>query len=240
AGQMSESSPGPERERQLLELLTRALALPPAARAAFVTGAAGDPALAADVLNLLAGEPQLAGFLEHAPLERITIRSPEDGTPEPAERVGAFRLLRQLGAGGMGQVFLAIQTEPVERRVALKLMQPALSSPEGRARFQAERQALARLSHVNVAQLYESGTTSDGRLFFAMELIEGQPITEYCDSRRLDVDERLRLFAAVCAGAHHAHEHRLVHRDLKPSNVLVADADGHAVPKIIDFGIAKA
>ncbi len=237
---MSESRPGPERERQLLDLLTRALALPPGARAGFVTEAAGDPVLAADVLELLAGEPQLAGFLERPPLDRITTGSPGDSTPESEERIGAFRLLRQLGAGGMGQVFLAVQTEPVERRVALKLMQPALSSPEGRARFQAERQALARLSHVNVAQLYESGTTADGRLFFAMELIEGRPITEYCDSRRLDVDERLQLFAAVCAGAQHAHEHRLVHRDLKPSNVLVSDADGRAVPKIIDFGIAKA
>jgi serine/threonine protein kinase/Tol biopolymer transport system component len=229
-----------DRERRLVEVLTQALAVPASGRRAFVKQTcAGDAALADDVLALLAEESALSGFLERPALAGLDEAAEHPPPPAPGQ-VGSFRLLRPLGEGGMGQVFLAQQTEPVEREVALKLMQPGLSAPAGRARFQAERQALARLSHRNVAQLYESGTTADDRLFFAMEVIDGPPITEYCDRHQLDVDARLRLFVAACMGVQHAHDHGLVHRDLKPSNVLVATVDGEPVPKIIDFGIAQA
>jgi non-specific serine/threonine protein kinase/serine/threonine-protein kinase len=165
-------------------------------------------------------------------------------TGEPAasepQRLGPYRLLGRLGEGGMGVVYRAEQTEPVERQVALKVIRAARLDAPARRRFGAERQALARLAHPHVARLYEAGTTEDGHPFFAMELVEGEPITSFCDARRLDLAGRLELFRAVCEGVHHAHQKGLLHRDLKPSNILVTAVDGRPVPKIIDFGVAKA
>jgi serine/threonine-protein kinase len=153
-------------------------------------------------------------------------------------RIGPYKLVRELGAGGMGTVFLAIQEEPFERRVALKLIQPRIDSRDSTRRFQEERQILARIRHPNVAQLYDGGTTPDGRPYFVMEYVEGVPIHEYCDAHHLSVRERLELMLQVCSAVHLAHQKlRVVHRDLKPSNILVTE-DG--VPKLLDFGIAKA
>ncbi|MEM8993385.1 MAG: serine/threonine-protein kinase [Acidobacteriota bacterium] len=153
--------------------------------------------------------------------------------------IGPFQILRELGHGGMGTVYLAEQSAPIRRRVAVKVAREWLD--EGaRLRLAAERQAMARLSHENVARLYEAGATDAGHPYFAMEYVEGETLTAYCDSQRLGVDERLRLFLDVCAGVEHAHRHGIIHRDLKPSNILVAEGDGGPRPKVIDFGIAKA
>jgi len=166
-------------------------------------------------------------------------RAPEATAP-PGMQVGPYRILTTLGEGGMGAVYLAQQTEPVERKVALKVIRSVLASATAIARFAAERQAMARLSHLNVAQMYEAGTTAEGRPYFAMEHVDGPPITEYCDRHALTLEQRLRLFMAVCAGVQHAHQRGIIHRDIKPSNILVHEVDGQPVPKVIDFGIAKA
>jgi tetratricopeptide (TPR) repeat protein/predicted Ser/Thr protein kinase len=154
--------------------------------------------------------------------------------------IGRYRLLELLGEGGMGAVYLAEQHEPVHRKVALKLMRATLPGPSAVARFNAERQALARLSHPSIAAMYDAGTTDDGYPFFVMEHVEGRPLVEYCDEHRLTIRQRVELFIQICKGVQHAHQKGVIHRDLKPSNVLVAEIEGRAVPKIIDFGIAKA
>jgi non-specific serine/threonine protein kinase/serine/threonine-protein kinase len=156
------------------------------------------------------------------------------------EWIGPFRVQRILGEGGMGAVYLGEQLQPVRREVALKVIHASLRSPVALARFDAERQAMARLSHPNVAALYEAGTTSDGFPYFAMEYLPGATLVQYCDRNRLDLRQRVALFAQVCDGVQHAHQKGLIHRDLKPSNLLVAEVDGQPVPKVIDFGIAKA
>ena len=158
----------------------------------------------------------------------------------PPTTLGPYRLVEPLGEGGMGIVYLAEQTAPVRRRLALKLVRDCLQTPENVARFDSERQTLARLSHPNIGQMFEAGTTEDGHPYFAMELIEGEPLTTFCNRRRSTVDERLELFIAVCRGVHHAHQRGIIHRDLKPSNILVTEIEGKPVPKIIDFGVAKA
>ena len=154
--------------------------------------------------------------------------------------VGPYRLLERVGDGGMGEVWCADQLEPVRRRVALKLIKRGMDSSQVVARFDAERQALARMAHPAIARVFDAGTAPDGRPYFAMEYIEGVPITEYCDRNKLATRERLELFCRVCDGVQHAHQKAVMHRDLKPSNILVADRDGKAEPKIIDFGLAKA
>jgi non-specific serine/threonine protein kinase/serine/threonine-protein kinase len=156
------------------------------------------------------------------------------------QQIGPYRVIRAIGEGGMGSVFLAQQDEPVRRQVAIKVIRSPFSRAEERIRFQAEQQAMARLSHPNVAQMFEAGTTQDGYPYFVMEWIDGMSIVEYCDRRTLSVEKRLELFAAVCDGVLHAHQKSIVHRDLKPSNILVIEVDGRPLPKIIDFGVAKA
>jgi eukaryotic-like serine/threonine-protein kinase len=151
-----------------------------------------------------------------------------------------FRLIKEIGRGGMGVVWLAEQDEPVKRRVALKLVRSELNSREALARFDAEKQALAMMDHQNIAKVLDAGMTGDGRPYFVMELVDGIPITQYCDDSRLSVDERLKLFVPVCKAVQHAHQKGVIHRDLKPSNVLVTVIDGEAVPRVIDFGLAKA
>ena len=175
---------------------------------------------------------------------------PRPVTPKPGaqgeaprradEFIGKYRLVELLGEGGMGSVFLAEQREPVHRFVALKLMRSSLKGAIAVTRFSAERQALARLTHPNIAAMYEAGTTEDGFPYFAMERVEGSPVTAYCDMRRLPLRERLELFRSICEGVLHAHQKGIIHRDLKPTNVLVTEVEGRPVPKIIDFGIAKA
>ena len=159
---------------------------------------------------------------------------------EVSERIGPYRLLRQIGEGGMGLVFEAEQTEPIRRRVALKIVKQGLDTREFVARFESERQAIAMMDHPCIAKVFDAGASAQGRPYFVMEYVEGTPITEYCDEHRLSVKQRLDLFVQVCEGVQHAHQKAIIHRDLKPSNVMVAEVDGKPVPKIIDFGVAKA
>jgi eukaryotic-like serine/threonine-protein kinase len=156
------------------------------------------------------------------------------------QRIGRYRIVQVLGQGGMGTVYLGEQTEPIRRQVAIKLIRSSRFDSQFTHRFEAERQALARMSHPCIAQVYEAGDSESGQPFFAMEHVPGVPITEYCDRERLTVDERLDLFVAVCRGIHHAHQKGILHRDIKPPNILVAKEQGRPVPKIIDFGVAKA
>lgn len=156
------------------------------------------------------------------------------------ERIGPYRLLERLGEGGIGEVWMAEQTEPVRRRVALKLVKPGMDTRQVLARLEAERQALAVMDHPNIASFYDGGATEAGRPYFVMELVQGVPITEYCDRHRLSTAERLRLFQDVCHAVQHAHQKGVIHRDLKPSNVLVTVKENEPVVKVIDFGIAKA
>jgi serine/threonine protein kinase len=169
--------------------------------------------------------------------------------PEPVEseplasigdRVGPYKLLEKIGEGGMGEVWVADQLEPIKRRVALKLIKPGMDSRSVLARFEAERQALAVMDHPNIAKVLDAGTTTDGRPYFVMELVKGTPITEFCDARKLTPKQRLELFIPVCQAIQHAHMKGIIHRDIKPSNVLVALHDEVPVPKVIDFGVAKA
>lgn len=157
-----------------------------------------------------------------------------------AGQIGPHRLLQLLGEGGMGEVWLAEQKTPIHRTVALKLIKAGMDTKAVVARFESERQALALMDHPHIAQVYDAGSTTEGRPYFAMEYVPGLPITEYCDKHRLTVEERLELFMQVCDGVQHAHQKAIIHRDLKPSNVLVVEHDNKAVPKIIDFGLAKA
>src|SRR5579863_9880286 len=153
---------------------------------------------------------------------------------------GRYHILRTLGEGGMGTVYLAEQREPIRRRVALKVVKLGMDTTQVLARFANERQALAVMDHPNIARILDAGATRQGRPFFVMEYIEGVPITQYCDGQRMTIGQRLELFLAVCQAVQHAHQKGVIHRDLKPSNVLVMEHEGTSVPKVIDFGIAKA
>jgi eukaryotic-like serine/threonine-protein kinase len=158
----------------------------------------------------------------------------------PGTVIGPFRLLQQIGEGGMGIVWMAEQTRPVQRKVALKVIKPGMDSRQVVARFEAERQALALMDHVNIARVFDGGTTESGRPYFVMELVHGVPITKYCDDHQLTPRERLELFVPVCQAIQHAHQKGIIHRDVKPSNVMVTLYEGKPVPKVIDFGVAKA
>jgi serine/threonine protein kinase/tetratricopeptide (TPR) repeat protein len=158
----------------------------------------------------------------------------------PDASIGPYRLIEEIGEGGMGVVYVAEQSQPVRRRVALKVIKPGMDTSQVVARFEAERQALALMDHPNIARALDAGTTAGGRPYFVMELVQGVPITRYCDEARLSPLERLELFVPVCRAIQHAHQKGIIHRDLKPTNVLITLIDGHPVPKVIDFGIAKA
>ncbi len=166
--------------------------------------------------------------IDHPPLE------------QPGTQIGPYKLLEQIGEGGMGVVYVASQKEPLRRKVALKIIKPGMDTREVVARFEAERQALALMDHPNIAKVFDAGATDAGRPYFAMELVKGTPITEYCDREQLTMRERLALFVTLCHGVQHAHQKGVIHRDLKPSNLLIEVHDVRPVPKIIDFGIAKA
>ena len=161
-------------------------------------------------------------------------------TEKPGTLVGPYKLLEQIGEGGMGLVFMARQQEPVKRNVALKVIKPGMDSKQVIARFEAERQALALMDHPNIARVLDAGSTESGRPYFVMDLVRGIPVTEYCDRERLSTRDRLGLFVPICQAVQHAHQKGIIHRDLKPSNVMVTLHDGTPVPKIIDFGVAKA
>jgi serine/threonine protein kinase/tetratricopeptide (TPR) repeat protein len=219
-----------------------------AARAAYLDAAcAGEPDLRARVEALLRAHERPGPFLEPdatgppAAGPRESDTAPYGGPFEgPGATIGPYRLLQVIGEGGMGTVYMAEQAEPVRRRVALKVVRAGLDGRQILARFEAERQALALMDHPNIARVLDAGATPDGRPYFAMELVKGVPITQFCDERRLPPRERIDLFVAVCQAVQHAHQKGVIHRDLKPSNVLVALYDDRPVPKVIDFGIAKA
>jgi serine/threonine protein kinase/tetratricopeptide (TPR) repeat protein len=165
---------------------------------------------------------------------------PQAAMGQARESIGPYRLLQLIGSGGMGEVWLAEQTKPLRRQVALKLIKAGMDTGEVVARFQSERQALAMMDHPSIAKVFDAGSTPQGRPYFVMEYIIGIPITQYCDQHRMTVRERLELFVQVCEGVQHAHQKAIIHRDLKPSNILVGEVDGKPVPRIIDFGVAKA
>jgi non-specific serine/threonine protein kinase/serine/threonine-protein kinase len=169
-----------------------------------------------------------------------TITEPATHHDGPGSRIGPYKLLQQIGEGGFGIVFMAEQEQPVRRRVALKIVKPGMDSAQVSARFEAERQALAMMDHQNIARVFDAGTTPAGRAYFVMELVHGIKITKYCDDNHLSLRERLELFIPVCQAIQHAHQKGIIHRDVKPSNVLVTLYDGKPVPKVIDFGVAKA
>ena len=218
------------------ELFLKALELHSAAeRQQFLDGAyGGDAALRSEVEALLQASAGAGSFLDApAAAAVVTIPEPPVSGP-PATVIGPYKLLQQLGEGGMGTVFMAEQTQPVRRKVALKIIKPGMDSRQVIARFEAERQALALMDHPNIAKVFDAGTTATGQPYFVMELVKGVPITRYCDG------SSPALFVPVCQAVQHAHQKGIIHRDLKPSNVLVAVYDDQAVPKVIDFGIAKA
>jgi serine/threonine protein kinase len=239
-----------------------ALEMTPAERSAFLEQACGgDTTLRAHLEALLKAHDNPGSFLAR-PLARVGATSdfeasagtaattpdetggagpgPRTAAVGPGSRVGPYLLLRQIGQGGMGTVFLAEQTHPVQRQVALKLIRPGMDSGQIIARFEAERQALALMDHPHIARVLDAGTAASGCPYFVMELVQGTPITRYCDDHRLSPGQRLGLFIPVCQAVQHAHQKGVIHRDLKPSNVLVARYDGRPAPKVIDFGVAKA
>jgi WD40 repeat protein/serine/threonine protein kinase len=213
----------------------------PAERAAYLDGACGpDAELRALVEGLLKAHEEAGSFLEQPLFEPTPTTDPVPNPEIPGTVIGPYKLLQQIGEGGMGRVFMAEQTQPVQRKVALKVIKPGMDSKQVIARFEAERQALALMDHVNIARVFDGGTTESGRPYFVMELVHGVPITKYCDDNHLTPRERLELFVPVCQAIQHAHQKGIIHRDVKPSNVLITLYDGQPVPKVIDFGVAKA
>lgn len=214
----------------------------PAQRAAYLDQACGaDVALRRQIEDLIAAEARLGGFLmqPHPDVEATADQSPHVAE-RPGTQIGPYKLLQQIGEGGMGVVYMAEQEQPVRRRVALKIIKPGMDSRQVIARFEAERQALAMMDHQNIARVLDAGTTQSGRPYFVMELVHGVPITKFCDDSRLTPRERLELFVPVCQAIQHAHQKGVIHRDIKPSNILVTMYDDKPVPKVIDFGVAKA
>src|SRR5271156_237486 len=227
-------------QRELvMDLFGAALDLPPGERAAFLdTECKGNRDLRQEVEALLHADANAGTFLQHPILELPTANFPETDVFESI--IGPYQLLQLIGEGGMGQVWLAEQKQPVRRRVAIKLIKVGMDTREVVARFESERQALALMDHPAIAKVFDAGSTLQGRPYFVMEYVTGVPITTYCDTHKLTTHERLELFIRVCEGVQHAHQKAILHRDLKPSNILVSEVDGKPVPQIIDFGVAKA
>ena len=213
----------------------------PAERQAYLQDACGDDSAARQRVEALFKVYEDAGsFLESPPASPTASMAPASSTELSGTVIGPYKLLQPIGEGGMGTVYMAEQTQPVRRTVALKLIKAGMDSRQVLARFGAERQALALMDHPNIAKVFDAGTTDTGRPYFVMELVKGIPITRFCDERRLTLRERLELAIPVCQAVQHAHQKGIIHRDLKPSNVLIALYDGKPVPKVIDFGVAKA
>ena len=209
----------------------------PAARAACLDeGCHGDAPLRAEVEKLLLAHAQAEGFLE-APICGPTETALSE---QVGDKIGPYKLLQQIGEGGCGVVYMAEQESPIRRHVALKIIKLGMDTRAVIARFEAERQALALMEHPNIARVLDAGATETGRPYFVMELVRGIRITEYCDQNQLSTEARLNLFVQVCHAIQHAHQKGVIHRDIKPSNILVTVNDGVPVPKVIDFGIAKA
>ena len=228
--------------------------LPVEERAFYLDGAcAGDTVLRREVEELLEANDAAGAFLHELategenppkpgvlPAPAKTLREEHSPSAQPGDTICRYKLLEKIGEGGFGVVYVAEQREPVKRRVALKVIKLGMDTRQVVARFEAERQALALMDHPNIAKVLDAGATETGRPFFVMELVKGIPITKYCDQEKLGIRERLDLFIKVCHAIQHAHQKGIIHRDIKPSNILVTLHDGVPVPKVIDFGIAKA
>jgi eukaryotic-like serine/threonine-protein kinase len=247
----------PERWEKLKDLCHLALEREWEERDSFLQNAcSGDADLLRDALSMIARATSGGGILDGPIWKDFALEAepgevvPQAVSPETvsllgraiteATVIGKYHLLQKIGEGGMGEVWLAEQKEPVRRRVALKLVKAGLNTREVVGRFESERQALALMEHPAIAKVFDAGSTRDGAPYFAMEYVAGVPISEYCDNHRLPIKGRLDLFIQVCEGVRHAHQKAVIHRDLKPSNILVEELDGRPVPKIIDFGVAKA
>jgi eukaryotic-like serine/threonine-protein kinase len=234
AGRSSQVMSDSSREE---ELFTAALAQPANERAIFLTCAcAGDEILRVKIAALLAAYERAPAYLDTSPVGDPVVFLAE----KAGDRIGRYKLLRKLGEGGCGSVHLAEQEEPVRREVALKIIKLGMDTETVIARFEAERQALALMDHPNIAQVFDAGATDTGRPYFVMELVRGVPISKFAEENNLTLAARLQLFIQVCQAIQHAHQKGVIHRDIKPSNILVAQHDGIAVPKVIDFGVAKA
>jgi eukaryotic-like serine/threonine-protein kinase len=224
----------PEQWPRIKEIVGAALERDPSERPAFLDQVCSqDKDLRSEVESLLAAHAD-AGALS-GPLAVSTVAEALGET----KTIGPYRLIRILGVGGMGEVWLVEQTEPVRRPVALKLIRAGLYDADLLRRFRSERQALAIMDHPAIAKVFDAGATPAGQPYLAMEYVDGLPITDYCDRKKLGIRERLKLFVQVCEGVQHAHQKAIIHRDLKPSNILVAEIDGKPTPRIIDFGLAK-
>jgi serine/threonine protein kinase len=224
-------------------LVQAALRLPPEQRAAFLARACGsDEALRHRLQAQLEHQPPFPPPPGDTTLTAPNRPLPRSQSPDEqvGDKIGPYQLVRVIGQGGMGSVWLAEQTEPIRRTVALKVVKAGLDSNQVLARFEAERQVLALMDHPNIAKVLDAGTAPSGRPYFVMELVNGTPLTTFCDEERLSLRQRLELFVPICQAAQHAHQKGIIHRDLKPSNILVASYDGRPMPKIIDFGVAKA
>jgi len=234
-------NPEPQREEALFKAAAQ---LTGAARAAFLDSAChGDAALRQRLEVLLVAHEQSGDSLAtDAPAARATMKLELSDAPDEAvgQKIGRYKILEKVGEGGCGVVYVAEQTDPVRRRVALKVIKLGMDTKQVVARFESERQALAMMDHPNIAKVLDAGTTQTGRPYFVMELVRGIRITDYCDQNQLSTKERLDLFIKVCQAIQHAHQKGIIHRDIKPSNILVTLHDGVPVPKVIDFGIAKA
>ncbi|HLP77161.1 MAG TPA: serine/threonine-protein kinase, partial [Candidatus Paceibacterota bacterium] len=223
---------------QLQEIFSRARQCQsPTEREEYLAGACkDDPGLRQQVESLLLAYEQAGDFLGG------TVKLPQSDVEieRAGVMIGRYKLLQKIGEGGFGVVYMAEQVEPMQRKVALKIIKAGMDTREVVARFEAERQALALMDHPNIAKVLDAGTTQAGRPYFVMELVNGIPITDYCDRENFPTTQRLRLFMKVCHAVQHAHQKGIIHRDLKPNNVLVTLHDGEPVPKVIDFGVAKA
>lgn len=225
----------PSQWQRIKEIVGTALEQEPSRRGVYLDEAcADDSGLRAEVDSLL------SAYEKSDDLSRSPFAGARFDVPVESQSMGPYRLIKKLGEGGMGQVWLAEQTAPVRRQVALKLIRAGMLHSDALQRFQAERQSLALMDHPAIAKVFDAGATPNGQPFFVMEYVEGRPITEFCDQKKLILRERLQLFIQVCEAVQHAHQKAVIHRDLKPANILVAEIDGKPRPRIIDFGLAKA
>src|SRR2546425_3477975 len=210
-------------------------------RALYLKSACGDDlGLRERIDRLIEAEHEADAFLAEDPFDLERLGKPASLKEAPGMIVGRYKLLQQIGEGGCGVVYMAEQEHPIRRRVALKVIKLGMDTKQVIARFEAERQALAIMDHPNIAKVLDAGATDAGHPYFVMELVRGVKITEYCDQANLTTHDRLDLFIKVCQAIQHAHQKGIIHRDIKPSNILVTLHDGVPVPKVIDFGIAKA
>ena len=224
---------------QAQNIFEQTVDLSPTKRDAALQEACGDDSqLRRDVEELLQANDKAGEFLGSPTMDHVAAYSEP---PEQAgHEIGRYKLLEKIGSGGFGDVYMAQQLKPVKRRVALKIIKLGMDTQQVVARFEAERQALALMDHPNISSVLDGGETKSGRPYFVMELVRGDPITEYCDREKVPTSERLQLFQQVCTAIQHAHQKGVIHRDIKPNNVLVTVADGEPLVKVIDFGIAKA